>query len=109
MSDIGGSSSLEIVGGGIGGGNLVIGEEAAGANRIQPTLTGVTEIRGQGGNDVMTPSLVETETMRSLETKAATRLKVAQEVMPSMVEKEMIISLVEMMMTDYKGIWVMTP
>jgi Ca2+-binding RTX toxin-like protein len=61
MSDIGGSSSLEIVGGGIGGGNLVIGEEAAGANRIQPTLTGVTEIRGQGGNDVIVVGSAEAD------------------------------------------------
>ncbi|EAW33405.1 calcium-binding protein [Lyngbya sp. PCC 8106] len=55
MSDISGSSGLEVVGGGIGGGNLVLGEQAAGDNRIQPTLTGVTEVRGQGGNDVIVP------------------------------------------------------
>lgn len=55
MSDINGSSGLEVIGGGIGGGNLVLGEQAAGDNRIQPTLTGVTEIRGQGGSDVIVP------------------------------------------------------
>ncbi len=53
MSEIGGSPSLEIIGGGIGGGNLIIGESATAGNLIQPTLTGVTEIRGQNGNDVI--------------------------------------------------------
>lgn len=59
MSEIGGSPGLEVVGGGIGGGNLVLGEDPTGPNRIQPTLTGVTEIRGQGGDDVVVAGSAE--------------------------------------------------
>jgi Ca2+-binding RTX toxin-like protein len=56
MSEISGSTSgLEVLDGGIGGGNLVLGEDATGNNIIRPTLTGVTEVRGQGGDDVITP------------------------------------------------------
>ncbi|MEL7034542.1 MAG: calcium-binding protein [Cyanobacteria bacterium J06592_8] len=60
MSELANSTSgLEVVGGGIGGGNLVIGEQATGENRIQPTLTGVTEIRGGDGSDTIVPGTAE--------------------------------------------------